>query len=54
MDTYLLLRYGESCIQSGNEISKNLPDRDFNLFMEDRGLRKTEGKKEGKKKNRET
>lgn len=51
MDTYLLLGYGESC---GNEISKNLPDRDFNLFMEDRGLRKTEGKKEEKKKNRET
>lgn len=32
---------------------KNLPGRDFNLFMEDRSLRRRR-KKEGKKKNRET
>lgn len=46
---------GESC---GKEISKkfalierNLPGRDFNLFMEDRGLRKAEKKRREEEKS---
>lgn len=43
--------------ENGKEISKSLPDRknlpgrDFNLFMEDRGLRKTEKKRREEEKS---